>query len=82
MRNRMVQGFFRYGSLHSPELREKAYDNVSGAIRRLERYRADGNIEHLVDAANLCLMEFMVPNCHESPSFRSIDDGEHLGSIR
>ncbi len=77
MRNRLVMGFFRYGSLNSAERRKRHYDNVGSAIRRLEAYRRTGNQEHLVDAANLCMVEFMVPSCHPAPGWRPIDDGEH-----
>jgi hypothetical protein len=43
----------------------------------LRKYKADGNQEHLVDAANLCMVEFIQPACHPSPHFTPSDDGEH-----
>jgi hypothetical protein len=82
MRNRLAMGYFRYGSLHSPARKKKKYDHVGSAIKRLKLYLETGNQEHLVDVANLCMVEFMLPTSHTSPSFRAVDDGlhtEHIG---
>ena len=57
MRNRLVMGAFRYGLLSAAG--KPAWDRVSGIEAHLERYRADGNLEHLVDVANLALLEFV-----------------------
>lgn len=51
---------------------------IEAAIDRLRRYLESGNQEHLVDAANLCALEFVNPGSHPSPSFRSTDDGKHV----
>jgi hypothetical protein len=77
MRNRLAMGYFRYGSLKSPARKRARYDHIRSAIQRLERYLETGNQEHLVDAANLCMVEFMIPTCHPKPFFRSVDDGVH-----
>ena len=49
MRNRMVVSFFKYGPL------KDAYPDKVDAIEtlkdRIDKYKADGNIEWLVDAA-------------------------------
>jgi hypothetical protein len=75
-RNRIAQGFFRYH--HNLKSGERGkYNAVDDAIERLRRYRDDGNQEHLVDAANLCMIEFANPACHPSPHFTPTDDGEH-----
>lgn len=74
MRNRLLMGAFRYGRLHEPHA---AHDNVRSAIARLRRYLDDGNQEHLVDAANLCLVEYVRGECHENPNLRAVDDGPH-----
>jgi hypothetical protein len=74
MRNRLIMGAFRYGLLNAKANRQ--YDRVASIIKRLNKYTADGNTEHLVDAANLCLMEFEEGK-HPNKHFRSIDDGEH-----
>ena len=49
-------GYFRYGSLQSQIGRAK-YDNVSSIEKRLS-IKSDHNREHLVDIANLAMMEF------------------------
>lgn len=51
---------------------------IEAAIDRLRRYLDSGNQEHLVDAANLCALEFVNPGSHPAPSFRSVDDGRHV----
>ena len=66
-------GAFRYGLLKD---QVGGYDNVGSAIRRLEHYRRTGNCEHLVDAANLMMIEF-VSSVHPLKHFTSVDDGEH-----
>ena len=76
MRNRLLIGHYRYGGL-ADEPPFKRFDNIGSAIARLKRYLTDGNVEHLVDAANLCLVEFVKPDCHPNPSLRPVDDGPH-----
>jgi len=75
MRNRLIVGCFRYGGLDDPTIPK--FDHITSAIQRLEKYRADGNQEHLVDAANLALVEFVRPACHHAPHWSPTDDGEH-----
>lgn len=75
MRNRMIQGAFRYGRLRHPG--KPQFDRVSSAISRLEKYRQDGNTECLVDVANMMLLEF-VEGDHPDKHFASVDDGEHV----
>lgn len=71
MRNRMIQGAFRYGLLGTPG--KPDYDRLKSIEKRLAKYRKDKNREHLVDIANLCLCEYVEGNGH----FKTIDDGEH-----
>lgn len=73
MRNRMAMGYFRYGALPSQIGRHK-YDNLDSISRRVEAYKRDLNREHLVDIANLCLVEYTV---HPEYPFKSVDDGIH-----
>jgi hypothetical protein len=75
MRNRLVIGHMRYGDIKDPK--RQRYDQVGSAIKRLKLYLVDGNQEHLVDAANLAMLEFINPCCHSSPSFRAQDDKNH-----
>lgn len=75
MRNRLVMGAYRYGRLgdeYKPQ-----YDRIDSAIARLMKYAETGNQELLVDAANLCMCEYVEPavkNVH----FAAVDDGEHV----
>ena len=73
--NRMAMGAFRYGLMR--EQRDLSpFDNVGSAIRRLQLYQQTGNRECLVDAANLCMIEFEI-GCHPTAHFVAVDDGEH-----
>lgn len=56
MRHRLIMGALRYGPLHRPG--KPAYDRVAGARKRLAQYAATGNLECLVDVANMALLEF------------------------
>lgn len=78
MRNRLLMGRFRYAPMRSPE--KGAYDNVGSAQKRLRLYLETGNVEHLVDVANLCLIEFE-HGCHPERHFAASDDGEHVPRI-
>lgn len=75
MRNRLIVGALRYGLLGSPEKRIR--DNVKSIKARIEFYVETGNCEHLVDVANLCLIEF-VAGSHPNKHFKSVDDGPHV----
>lgn len=77
MRNRLTFGFYRYGSNNPGDIKP-AFDLVGGAIERIKRYVRDGNQEHLIDAANLCMVEFMIPTGHRNPSLKVSDDGAHV----
>ena len=79
MRNRLLMGAFRYGPLRDQV--PNGYDNIGSAIQRLRLYQAGGNLEHLVDAANLCLVEF-VTGQHPQRHFESADDGIHTEALR
>lgn len=74
--NRMILCFFRYGNMHQ----KNKYDNIGSAIKRLQNYQKTGNSEYLVDAANLCMIEFTQEK-HERFHFASIDDGEHTKGL-
>jgi hypothetical protein len=80
MRARMVAGFFRYRR-SIRDVGGRRYDNVGSALARLETYLRDGNKEHLVDVANLCMCEYRTESCHSSPHWATIDDGEHTEEI-
>lgn len=71
MHNRMTQGYFRYGLMGVNK-----YKNIASILARLRKYCVTGNTEHLIDVANLCLIEF-THSQHTKKHFKSIDDGEH-----
>ncbi len=75
MRKRLLVGRFRYGRMdrtHSTN-----YDRIGSALKRLHSYRETGNQEYLVDAANICLLEFEHGD-HPNTHFDAADDGEHV----
>lgn len=78
MRNRLIMGAIRYGLLHAEG--KPQYDRVESMVKRLEKYRATGSLELLVDVANLALLEF--EECHHPLAhWDSEDDGEHVGRV-
>ena len=77
MKNRMVTSFFKYG--YVAEAVGKI-DQIESCIQRLERYRATGNIEWLVDAANMAMIEFMQPH-HPQAHFRETSAKEPPGRV-
>ena len=65
MRNRLIMGALRYGTLGSPQ--KKKYNRILGIQKRLDQYALSGNLENLVDIANLALVEYVEgdqPNRH------------------
>ena len=74
MRHRLLMGAFRYGKLHA--IGKAKYDRPSDIIRRIKDYIETGNVENLVDAANLCLLEFEEGE-HSRRHFRTQDDSKH-----
>lgn len=80
MRARLIQGAFRYGLLRKKG-KDVIYDRVGSAIRRLGKYKDTGNLECLVDVANMMLLEF-VEGVHPKRHWHSIDDGEHTGRTK
>jgi len=73
MRNRLVMGAFRYGRIR--ESAKPDYDRTASMIKRIGLYQITGNKEHLVDVANICMVEYMIG---KGEHFTSIDDGEHV----
>lgn len=77
MRNRLVMGAFRYGLMSSPD--KTRWSCLPSIRRRLDRYEETHNLEHLVDVANLCLVEFLRGQ-RLGYQLSAIDDGEHVTS--
>lgn len=74
--NRMIMGYFRYGSLQG-QIGCAKYDNLGSIKKRLTLYTEDKNREHLVDIANLAMIEFAT---HPDYPFKAADDGIHAES--
>ena len=81
MRNRLVMGSFRYETFEDRRKKPRNYDTAEECVKRIRRYQKDGNVEHLVDAANMCLIEFEFGN-HPNKHFESVDDGVHAEAKR
>lgn len=78
MLDRMAMGYHRYGLVADTK---DVVDHVSSAITRLRRYAATGNTEFLMDAANMAMIEFMVPR-HDKAHFAPTDDDASPGRVR
>jgi len=78
-RHRLVQGALRYGPLNAPG--KPSRDRASNIIKRIQKYQEDHNLEHLVDAANLCMLEFEEGR-HPDRHFSSQDDTQHTKEIK
>ena len=74
MRNRLLMGRFRYGKMGGPA--KGKFDHVASMIQRLRLYQKTGNLEHLVDVANIALVKFVAPN-HPHAHFDATDDIIH-----
>ena len=72
--NRLIMGAFRYGQLNKAG--KAKYNRIDSIRQRLDLYDATGNQEHLVDIANLCMLEFEEPN-HADAHWSAADDGVH-----
>ena len=75
MRNRLLVGAYRYGPMKAQG--KALYDRLQAIQKRLDAYRLTGNAEHLVDSANLLMLEF-TESRHPNFHFASSDDGEHV----
>jgi hypothetical protein len=76
--NRLTFGQYRYGPISVGR-----FASIDSAIDRLVKYKSDANLEHLVDAANLCHVEFAKSmiglGLHARPMFDVLDDARRLG---
>lgn len=72
MQARMFIGFYRYGDTKR-YAESKEYDIVKTIEKYLAFYREDGNLEHIVNIANYCQIEFMYPQ-HPLAHFDSIEE--------
>lgn len=71
MRNRLIIGAFRYGLIGDKT--KKPWDRIAYIKTKLARYEQTGNLEALVDIANLSMLEFLEGN-HPNKHFACLDD--------
>lgn len=64
-------GAFRYGLIGAKG--KPTFDRVEYMKVKLERYSSTGNLEALVDVANLAMLEFL-EGTHPKKHFSSLDD--------
>ena len=77
MIDRMCVGFFNYGSMRRYEVKSHSLKNIK---IRIKKYEQTKNTEFLMDAANYCMMEFVVPS-FEKAFFKPTDKSESPGAI-
>lgn len=78
-RCRMVMGAFRHGLLG--EKGKRKFNRVKSMVTRLSKYEETGNLEHLVDVANLCMLEY-VEGDHPLRHFHSQASADHHTEVR
>jgi len=76
MRNRLIMGGCRYETFDEKR-NGHTYKLLKSVRKRLTLYEETGNQEHLVDCANLLMIEFECPT-HPNPHFTPSDDSEHV----
>ncbi len=78
MLNRMAMSYHKYGKVAD------AYPHKVDALQsmqvRLDKYAATGNTEHLMDAANFLMIEFMHPK-HPDAHFAPEDSKASPGRV-
>ena len=76
MYDRMAVSFFKYGPI-AHGFPEKV-DAIATLRLCLDTYAKDGNTEHLIDAANYAMIEFLRPR-HPTAHFKATDSGGSVG---
>lgn len=79
MANRMAVSFFKYGLVADGY--PGNVDALASLRHRLDLYAETGNTEHLIDAANYAMIEFMHP-AHPSAFFMATDSDGSPGRVR
>lgn len=79
IRNHMIVGALRYGLMSEQDYGKN--DLIREALKRINKYKTTGNLEHLVDAANMLLLQF-VHGRRLGQKIISIDDDEHTKENR
>ena len=73
MRNRLLMGAMRYGTLAEKRKRKIKWDLMGAIESKIKLHHETGNDEYLVDIANYCLLEFEVGD-HPKKHFRALDN--------
>lgn len=77
MRNRLLMGAFRYGLMERKSEQHGQWKMIDSIRKRVDLYEQTGNLEPLVDLANLCLVEYVMAR-HAGGQLEAVDDGEHV----
>ena len=77
MENRMVMGTLRYGKWQDNKKTGTKYNRIESVEKRLNLFKETGNLEYLVDSANLLMIEFEISD-HPLAHFHATDDGIHV----
>lgn len=78
MVNRMVHSYYKH-----PYLSARFPDNVDAlgcANARINHYRKTGNTEMLIDAANYCIIEHILPS-HPEAHFKALEPHEPPATV-
>jgi hypothetical protein len=75
---RVQISFFKYGPARN-NFGEGRVDAIKTAELCLDAFKADHNLEHLVDAANYLMFRYMYPMPGEY--FRATDSDESVGTV-
>lgn len=76
MLDRMGMSYHKYG--HIADAVAGGLDPLAEVFARVRKYRATGNTEWLMDAANYLMIEFLHPS-HDDAHFRATDSNESDG---
>jgi len=81
MRNRLLMGALRYGTLEQKRHRKAPYDLMGAIKEKLRLHDETGNDEYLVDIANYCLLEFEIGH-HPNKHFHALDKHHHHCKVK
>lgn len=73
MRNRLLMGALRYGTLENKRKVGSKWDLMGAIEKKIALYNETGNLEYLVDIANYCLLEFKC-GAHPKRHFSALDN--------
>jgi hypothetical protein len=76
--NRMAVSHFKYGNM-SDKYPDSAHA-IDSVYKRLSMYGKSGNTEDCLDAANFCIIEYVLPS-HEKAHFRAQSAKESPGIV-